>query len=128
MAKGQCIYCGTPQVGGHVDDALYRCHRCNYYLRDSWLVDDIREFVLDGERAWLCPWCAYPVAIEQKVPDDRTREFACDGCGGTVFGEMLVTQAAVNAEKKTSMNSRTYLLFVLAALGAMFVIFGWVLR
>lgn len=125
MANGLCIFCGTPQVGVQEGDALYRCHRCNLHLRASWLVDDLDDFVLNNEHRWLCPWCAYPVGLEQTVPPENA-EFICDGCGGTLIGDMLVTQANVNMERKVSMRFRGYVFLVLAAIVAAAIVFGWV--
>lgn len=127
MTAGLCFYCGTPQPGHHAGDELFRCHRCNLYMRGSWLVTGQETFELDNSRPWLCPWCAYPVAIEQKVPTDGS-EFLCDGCNGTLIADMMVTQANVDAERKVSMKSRSYLLFVLLAVFTLWIIFGFVMK
>ena len=115
-----CPYCARRQFAVVVPAELYRCPGCNFFIKGDWLVDDPLDYVLNNDRRWLCPWCAYPVAVEQEVPPENG-EFQCGGCAGTLFEDMLVTQANVNAERKVSMRLRGY--FILIALAVLFVVF-----
>ena len=121
-----CPYCGTFQRGVATEHPeYYRCHGCNYHIHPDWLVDDPDGFVLNDEECVLCPWCGYPAGLLQKVPEQG--EFLCAGCTGTLIGDMLVTQAELDVERKRSMQARHYFLMIAVTLAALAAFVAWVL-
>ena len=106
-----CPYCGTRQIGIADEAGFYRCHDCNYHVREDWLVPEGGQNLLNDDRAVLCPWCGYPAGVVQDFPDEG--EVMCEGCSGTLVAPMLVTQAALAVDRQRGSKERNMILMIM---------------
>ena len=122
----RCPYCGTSQPEALRQGEWWRCHGCNFHVCGEWLVDDPDEYVLNETHEVLCPWCGFPVGLKQQVPEEK--EFMCQGCAGTLFDEMLVSQALLLRDRESGAKFRKQLLLLLFFLAFMAFIMGNIVR
>ena len=116
-----CPYCNTRQIGTADEQGFYRCHDCNYFVREDWLVPDGDQYILDDSRSVLCPWCGYPAGVAQEL--EAEVEAMCDGCSGTIVPEMLVTQKALLVDRQRGAKERNlYLVMMIAVVVILFVL------
>lgn len=120
-----CPYCNTRQIGAADADGFYRCHDCNFFVREDWLVPEGDRYVLDDSRDVLCPWCGYPAGVAQELTPDT--EAICEGCSGTIVPEMLVTQAALVVDRQRGAKERNLFLVVLTAIVLLMLVLGMLL-
>lgn len=110
-ARGdRCAYCGTFHPPGIRERGYYRCHGCNLFIHEAWLVDEPEDWMLDSVHRLLCPWCGFPAGSEQDLRTDR--ETPCGGCGGSLSTDMLATQAELRIDRAAGRRNRHLILVV----------------
>lgn len=115
VVRDFCPYCNTRQIGAPDEDDFYRCHDCNFFVRQDWLVPEGEGYHLDDSRSVLCPWCGYPAGVAQDLPEEGVA--MCGGCSGSLSADMLVTQRELVVDRNKSAKERNiYLVLVMGVL------------
>jgi hypothetical protein len=103
----------------------WRCPGCNLHLTRRMLLGEGDQPSLDAVSRDYCPWCAFPVAQEQSLPEDEA--FACPGCSGSLTVDMLETQVAIDAYRHRSISGLAYGVFALVAVVVIIVTWSFLL-